>query len=57
VIETVIQLKNGGPLNFAVTIVTGEATLGIGVNFKMGHGYPMKRELNAVGIINPSNNV
>jgi hypothetical protein len=57
VIETVIQLKNGGPLNVAVTIVTGEATLGIGVNFKMGHGYPMKRELNAVGIINPSNNV
>jgi hypothetical protein len=32
VIETVIQLKNVGPLNFAATIVTGEATLGIGVN-------------------------
>jgi hypothetical protein len=36
--------------------VTGEATL-IGVNLKMEYGYLMKRELNAVGIINPSNNV
>ena len=57
VIEMVIQLQNVEPLNFSTTIVTGKATLRIGVKLKMGDGYPMKRELKAAGIINPRNNI
>ena len=55
--KAVTQLKNAGPLNFVAAIVTGEDTLRIGVNLRMGHGYPMTLELKSVDTTSPSNNV